>query len=1373
MKKNVLLILLVLIFAACTKEKTRNNKHDVIPDYKREVNIDEKKIESVQQIQECYNQNRPEIKSQDPSRVLKALAEIEKYVLNEDNLTNPEVHDQGTLRKDFRHLLDLYGYGISLLLSQSHKSKDFSKILDNYKTTIFSDCNIDHIDCKYAAAFKGSYGANILGYLVAKDIDRLKTKDKKDLKENEIKEVIFGLYVLKNFSERKTDLTGDTFIQFSSVFFSAVDIENITDPIFNKYLLDLQNIMVRKTGKDVSKESCSVFNVIDPLLLKERKSTLKSSFISQLLTHFYKCSTSNEIIGKIIKYEEVKKKYSQEFIEKNGKWFEVKYDIHSRKFVIEKYYKYLIETFKVDKEIPMHVLHLMDQLFYGKIRTNELDALLSRFSQGDMKLLIETAEPYAQLNFLYLMKHTYFTLNLGLEKNYRTHKSVNRDFVQGVYDHLWDGVGDNWIDFKISVSRLNKGISDVFQRLNQKNKSLLKDQYSLLKDKKLDPSNINELINSFVTDPIIIAMTYFSGKSGGGNMQLRSSYLSGLDNLTTVSTMKPLNSYFKTSNRNALQLLDYGYVGFEPTEFEKNVNLSIAVKTGFFDIINFDLGSENKGYAHNLKLFFEKYVEDNRDSLEITNRDVEKLRTLRESHWGRVKKFCENPISVVHKIKYSDLSGMIYLNAKESMRNLGKGDLEHISEFYKKHDRFKYIIREINGLKRTYQVLKTVLFEVGKDKPSLLKSFRAAMLPHYRSQKNILKASDEFLKDIQGQRSCLLTLMKMERFKKNILQRQTVMYLSEVYSAMQVLSSLKDNVDGLNASEIKDELSNILSSTNDIYKKRMLEKVINSSVLRVVENQILVKETVGGVDQRVATSGYDLLVKAMNLALSVHNMDADFGWPITDMSTRAVSLTEKFIGYRGGFDEETFKISDFDQRMRIREELYKLSAKAGDMRKYFRGDLEVISEIEGIDDEEDVLVNPGIEILSKNYKEFSDSISSSEKRYKITFRNGMSRETFVAYSLEKMFGNNQNGNHMFHWNATISRHNVLTSHFSHILNFYKEGLVNIPKDVENADLDVSCSMDVSFSTQRTVSGCESFSIPASEIVSKYMNLTQLFYLGEDELIPMTGSIDGLDVDNQLVENTLLNSDHIEYYKPGRILNYFQYYKYRERPEKWTWFDQFLADKFTTNEARDQKFHLLNLSVIYGVRNFERYYSDVKKSRYGQFLLPVSSGIQDVMRDYYRSSIMTGISNTEKIIEEVVKLEQTASLDLFPELRVKNRDVVDLQSVSTRGWVDIIIDQRSSGPRAGSLILLGDGDYEVGQYKSQQVIDFAKFDCVLLPRVGDSDFNASLYKWMIKDGIENCDVMTKNWIDFKTCEVEKKRAAHFSNYEPTCVDGLDN
>ena len=179
MKPLQLFSILFLLNLSCTPKKSRNNTHQEAPLYEESANIITKNLRSVEEVETLFIRLKPLVDSEEMPQIILAIKEMEPYLLNLENLKNPEIHFEGILSPSYRKLMDLYGYALSIGLSKKGKNNEnFSNLLENYRKTIFSSCNADNHNCRMVAPFRGNYGVTILHYLLEKDIKKLEDQKK-------------------------------------------------------------------------------------------------------------------------------------------------------------------------------------------------------------------------------------------------------------------------------------------------------------------------------------------------------------------------------------------------------------------------------------------------------------------------------------------------------------------------------------------------------------------------------------------------------------------------------------------------------------------------------------------------------------------------------------------------------------------------------------------------------------------------------------------------------------------------------------------------------------------------------------------------------------------------------------------------------------------------------------------------------------------------------------------------------------------------------------------------------------------------------------------------------------------------------------------
>ncbi len=1372
MKYFIAALIALTAVSACTPKSMENNHHEAAPVYEQSARIEAQQVESIAQVEQLYTSLRPAIESGDADRMLSALEAMEVFLLNLDNLNNPVIHTRGQLHPSYNRLMNLYGLGLSLAIRSLPESPRQTQLLENYRNTLFHSCHLDNMDCQTAAAFKGPYGVSILSHLIRHEIATMRNSAQTQFPTQNIKNVIFSLYVLKNFNESQSNITQSLFVDFSSIFFRSVDIANIQDPLLNKYLLDLQNMMVYLAAQDAAPETCSIFQSMNRQQLNHITETLDRSFVVQFSNHYYRCHSSEEIIARIVADEEDLRAEVEQDIENKGSWMEYQNTIHGRAYILKQNHQEVLNNFGIRGEIPLAVLHLMDQIYYGRMDVSEQEALLARLSESDLEVFVRKSEQYAQINYLYAMQYTFNQFNNSLASSFEENQTINKKFVQDVYDALWQSTGDMWLDYRRQVSRLRQGLSDVYFKLSPQKRQELETTYQDLNERKFEETNLTKLINVGVTYPIVLATTYFTGVDGGGTMEIRIAWVRGADNTIEISTIKPLRNWFRAYSRSILQLLDFGTIGYQPYRFERSYGLASAIKSGFFETVNFDLGNENKGLEHNLKLFWHRYVEHNREFAEIAQREIEELRGVEENHWPKVQRMCNQPISGERRIQMSELYQDFYLDSRESSSSVGNRDLSYATRINDIQSRVEGLRSEIEKMRRTYQVILTALQEKGHDTSALKKHFQTALVPHFLTMKTLIEKRQNLLEDVQKEdESCLYTLNKMQRFQQNIMQKKAVDYAARVHAAMSYVtpdSALSQQLSqNTSAADIKalfeTERTRLLTeATQDSYRLWVSEQMINTSVLEKVSSDLSFR-------------GQRLLMEALNLLVSPHNMETDFGIGIRGMTTQANSLNDpnSFLARRGGFDSEYFEISDQDQRLRVREELLDLTASVSEIVEYFQDSPTILGELRQLGfntenpSEAQVPLSSNLDIFINNFQYFKERLGSSEKRNRVRFNSN--RQAFIQETLEKLFGNNQEGQQIFNWSSQYSRIEYLSSNYTKNLETYLAGPIFVPNNLDSENPDLSCFLDVSFDDVSDKQGCTSYSVSSEQVIDEFIERADLFYLDQHELAPMLTYSDAQELDelSSILNATLLASEYIDQYKPSDIIRYFRYYKKKTEPGEWTWFDQFLAKEFTTVQTRDQQFQSLNVPMIPGTRNYEVYFEEIEYLEVENLLMPFNMSTKNIFRNYFRSNIFNFIRFTDEIIEEMVQREYETQTDDYPRIRFKREDVADITAGAEDGrqWLDLPIKTRDNG----SLVLLEDHGFEVKVYEDQQKVVLEEYECSLMPQLGDLDYSAESASYISE--ASTCGQQVRRWLNYKKCEQFKARKNSYPNYHRQCVGGL--
>ena len=1111
--------------------------------------------------------------------------------------------------------------------------------------------------------------------------------------------------------------------------------------------------MVRQSRGSPSISSCSIFDSIDPLLFKEINSLLKSEFISQLTVHFYKCNSSEEIYKRIIEVEDQKKQAAIRVIESHGSWEKIYNDFHYRSYILRKNNQKALESFGIRKELPLSRIYFLDQIFYGKISFSEKSALLNRFTQEELVDLIYQVEQFSQENFLYSMNYTFHTFNSALENSYQRNNNIGKDFVQNVYDKLWEKTGDIWVDYKESIIRLKIVLGDIFIRLNLENRTKYKKDIDSLRGKKLEKTAINNLINLTVTYPIVLATNYIVGKDGGGTMKITVSWVDWLDNSIEISTTNPLRDYFNRDKDINLQLLDFGFLSYKPNEIEKSMGLATAIKTGFFDIINFDLGHPNQGSFHNLELFFKRYVDQNDESLSYSIDIIEDIKKMQENEWPKLQRLCQDSIRSNRKIIIKHLYQDFILDSSEENPGLGRGDLKHIETIMKLGLSIRNLETEINYTKRTYQVIFSALLGNESEKLVFKNSLANFFLKRLKVLSHMISLKKQFFKDLGGENyKCLLQLEKFQNYQQNYLQRKTIEYLAKVHAGMNILNQIDISADD-DSSRIEEKITNYADVIRDSVTKELIYEIKDSKVLELIENQL-------------NFSGGNLIHEALNLILLPHNFRGSFGYPISDMNVTTNSLTDpsRYLLRRGNINKFTFVISPQDQYFRVREELKSMTAKVGQLRHFF-GSLGLAGLSKELQDEDIIKLNPNMIVDIENLKHYKENLKNSESKRHIV-RYNENRSKFVKDALEKFYGNNQDGQQIFNYSTEYKRSDFFQKVLNHNIQNYIDGPFLLPKEifsfsVQNQKLlDLSCFLDTPFDRLEPSLGCEKISIDSDNIVNNHVKALDLLYFEKDELAPL---MEGSDSTTKLVEETYLNNHNIPQYNPGEILRNFRYYKHRESPELWTWFDTFLARHFTTRSGYDN-FNTVTTNFIKGTTLYEFFYKDLIKARYDEQLFELDKEPLKIFRNYYRAPIIRSLILIDNIIDSIVESEYTKDEKDFPQIAIRRKDVSSLYSENLWDWIDFPVERRSDN----SLILLKRDNYESSQYIAQQKIVFKEYQCSLIPQKEDVDYTEKIEKF-IRRYDKSCESKVEAWMRAKICAIDLRRKSKFNSYSLRCPD----
>ena len=1432
------LLIFILLLAGCTPKQQENNTHREAPTYKHEISVNKKLVNSISEIQNSYKLNKPLVETRKIENLIIAVKSMEAYVLNESNLINPEINDSGRMHPSFRLLIEIYTEALNLLLYQDPMSDEVKQLLYNFKGTVLNQCMYSDRFCEEATAFRTPYAVGVLANLFSKDTEKVQLQISQWISEKEkveklneldqhddpritkaIKEVVFNYHILKYFGEVETSLTTDMFIQFSGTFFTYVDVTDRSDAFLNNYMTDLTNVLLSQSRQKPSPKSCSIFNVIKREKFNKLVTTLKSGLSVQLTKHYYACHTPEQIAAKIEADEEERKQISLKKIEEEGVWSGYFKNYHARKHILNENFSEVVSSYGLDKDIPIYLINLMDKTYYGKLSFDEKEILFKNLTEDDLVNYIKLSEVYAKINFLYSMQFTFNAYNEAIQEAYAEHGIVNSKFVQDVYDSLKLKTGDVWYSYKEYAEFLRLGLNDIYSKISPDRKKEVEELYKQMRDHKLESTKVANLINVAVSYPIVLATTYIAGTDGGGTIDIKVTFFGGVVDEVKIPTVRPLEGYFIAMLPNILQLVDYGYRGYQPHELERNYGLGAAIRNGFFETVNLDLGEKNQGTIHNLKLFFNRYVEHNQTWAEFAVREIESMRKIKINHWDRLKGICDAPISSERKILLNDLYDNLYMDTKATPGSVSETDLQFGESVFAKKRYAVGLYNEIQRLKRTYKVIVASLQESGvENQQELVDSMKKAIRPHYTHLNNILVKRSELLQDLDVQGDfCYKALNKMERFQQNLLQRNAVDYVAKLHAAMQLLRKYKfvtdmteaagtltdanedDEIDNkdvkLTARPIYQAMQEVAkkeaTSSADPYQKYLLEELAESKVLRRVVSDL-------------GLVGEEALTEALNLILMPHNMDDEFGYSISGMKVRAKSLddTDTYLRRQGGFDKSLLILTREDQFFRVREEVKALKASSLDVEKYFAESKRVIDdlatmreELELKEGEEfDVPLNSKLSVKIKNFKSYKDitSIKDAEVKYKAD------RKEFMISALEALFGLNQKGNQIFNWSQEHIRPKHLGSFYSRNLLDYKNGSLIIPNKIDESDFNLDCALDTPFDQFHATAGCREDGVKASRVVKDFIDRAESFYLGDEELFPLhpgkevmaevkAGKIE-LDEFEQLIQDTYFSSESIANYNPSDTVRYFKYYKRKLEPEEWTWFEGFLAKEFTTGLSKDRLHRPQNVPILPGVYDFEYFMNSWKLGTINDLLLESNTTTIPLFRSYFRSQVMKTINYTDKVIEEMRRAEVNYGneevvendkivIAKLPEIKFTHEDYQNFKvdPDELRDFVTLKVKERD----ANSVILLTDVNpknvgikleeddeeksnmFEVESYMNNLFSTFEKFHCELMPKAGDIDFDSDL-DMKIKD-LKSCEQKAKVWIKFKLCKDAQKYAEFNETY----------
>lgn len=1349
-KTSVLaLIILSLLstLSACTKKVEQDNSHEQAPTLLESgsnnglESLDaNSKSSHNKKLRNLFVSLRKQIVDGSFNDIINGIVQLEEQVVNKKVLSDSSINSNGYLSQEYGNLVSLHGYALSLAVSKYKDSPRVKSLLKNYKELVLYRCSDGRDNCRFSKVFKGSYGVFILSHIINEDIKAISNSSEKNnlLKINS---TINNLYIAKHLGESHSNRVNRLFVKLSSVFFKSVDINSKISEDYKKYIHDFQNILVRMSKEKNNTEFCKVIKDLNQDFLVN-SNIIKDSFINLLKVSFYECNSKESIIDQISKLQsEENINVSKEIVKKDA-WLNVKNNFLYRKSLLKATRQKILNNFSLNKEIPPYISYLMDQIYYGKISENQYTALAQKFNQEDLTQFIKLSLQYVQYNFIYMTHYTFAMFNSSANLSYKKENAITNYFIQNLYDNLVAKTSKPWKRFKQNSNRYLNGLNSIYALLDSDKKKELKPVYDEF-IKKINRQELDSAINHTVTFPILLATKYFIKKSRSGIIELKFNWLNGVDNTITVSVANPFANYFsQDSSFSDIKILDFGYLKYEPTIYEKNMALSLAVKSGFFDVAHLNLEGDKKGLNYNLIALFKAYIEDNTQISNISVRNMQKLKEIKSNHWNRIKNLCQKPLSASYNLNLKDLSYNVHVSGN-NLSGFRKDDQNYIKDIYDIQDKIELEFSEIQDIKRTYQVIKSALNSSDSQTEQLLKSLREQILPHVKGMGDIYSFSKSLLAEIDKEQPCLIVLNKIERFKKNLLQRKIVEQVAKVHSAMKFINDNRNSVKSMKSVDMQVFIDEKIKESKDTYLKPVLENITQSNLLSLVEGQL-------------GFSGEKLLVKSLNLALSAHNFKGQFGYPISGIRVKTNDLSSNFLSYIGGFDGSYFRINSFDEELKLREQIYNLKVPVFQIRKYFKDSQSVLDEVKEMSSDSLVALNPEVKIILPTYKKIKDTLNSRKDFNEINF--SISKKEFVKKSLESIFGNNQNGDQVFYWSS--SSYSSSDWVFKNNLKSYLREKMVFLESKESSDL--TCLLEYPFGEYGD--GCVKDLVSSQSVVDSFIASADFEYIDQEELYPLiVGSQkDKLD---ELVSQTLLDSDYIPFYMADNILSEFKYYKYQEEISRWTWFDGMLANYFTTTKVANSSQRLVNISNLPGVSRYEEFYTQVSNARAKNLIFFSNKATHKVMRNYYRHTIISHLDKLDNFIEAIVEKEQTLTKADLPTIYLRSKDIRGLEYKAEDQWLEIPIAKREQGPRKGSLILLGSAGYELAQLRSYQRKLFSNYNCDLLPQEGDKNFVPSSAS--ISQSDSRCIDKVDRWMKKQACKVEKKRASRYNNYKSIC------
>lgn len=1387
---RLLLILPFLFFSACDSKNDTVNTHLDAPKLEEpNTLVNERSLSTIAQIRSANISARSLWENNRLEQKLSAIDLLAEHALRRSNLNNPDLHDDRTLHSEYRDLIETYAKYLVTLLRANPSSVAVSERLMQFKHHVFDTCSLINRQCRSIRAFKNPYTVSIMAEVISRDMKLLQEGIlRPEQLATKRQQLIFSLFVLESLDEAFSQVTSSLYLQFAQVYFNYADIAKIDDSLELAYLSDLKNIFVRQSGRPTTAESCGIFKTIDPLSLKDVVSDLDSGFKSQITSYFYRCNTTEEIVARIFEIESAKSAQFTQRISENGPWSEFSRSYHTRRVVLEQKVPQVLRRYNISQPLSGDLSYFLDQIYFGGILGNEWETLSGTFDDEMLMKLIQSMEQYAQEATLYAMHYTFAVFMESVKKNYELQgQTISEDFASDTFVDLNDRGAFIWKDYKDNVDRLRQLSTDLQSRLSADRRSEVDDIIDHYSRRIFDSANVINMVNTTVTFPILIAMTHYLGKNASGTMKLSFPYLSGTQSELTISVANAFLRYFNPSRAdfNRLQVLDFGSKTFDPKELQRNIGLSMAVKNGFFEVVELDLGNQDKtnyaDYADNVVNFFTTFVDDNDADLGTSDAYINSMETFQNSDWNKTQRLCRSPRLLPRLISITQMQTEPVMGVKDLNEKFGDTFLDRVSTMYDYRTKIFNLREEMNEIKRVYLILRDSLAKNALLTIDLEKQLIALMAPHLQASNSMQALLDSMIEGLTVRgHDCLYQLEKMQRFQQNLMQRKHVRYLIDIHAFMTILREF-DPVDlrSMGAKELQPILDGL----------RGTDIGVESFVLEALLSKIQDSEVLSWLEENTSIRGYALLSEAFNLMVSPHNIEnVKFGFFVKDISETTENLQGNFLKRRGEMDRNQVVLSRRDQEFIMRSMMLGLEVTKADIKKYF-GDGYEFFQVNSLEDDDIVALNPGLTIDIDTFQKYDDALKTTENRHAIEYSESV--EGFVLNAMEGMHST-KTSSMFFSW-----RVNNDGNIFDDKRVAEREIYIHDDHYVADDESDLTCIFNTGFDTTDEKPGCTRKTRPASQLITDFIKYTEFFYYDEESgLYPLVRQVDdesgsaeaSEDLSNieesyldEIVRASLLASDHFDYYDKGRVLKFFQYYGFLEDITKWTFFDDYIATDFTVNSVPDTRVQFVYVPITPGDSLMRGYFTELTDSRYEEYMLPASDSAEVILRDGYRTTITSFMHKIHEIETEILKIERDEEL-VLPMVGLKIKDIANSKSEGDKDdFVFLDYPRRDNG----GFHLLGESeDYEMfsfrenkenvfGAYETiRDVLDVedgrSRYECFMLPKTGDSDYSAEIGEFM-QESDESCQKKAEAVVRLQYCNLESARVELIPGFTSRCEE----